>query len=260
MKSFAYIKESFMKSLIPMVALALILALSPAHAYEVQVAVAANFSAPIKQIAAVFEKDTGHKVLVSIGSTGKFYEQIKNGAPFEVFLAADDKTPAKLDSENMTVAGTRFTYAIGKLVLWSAKPRFVDSKGEVLKKGSFRHIALANPKLAPYGAAAMETLKKLGVLTEIEPKIVQGEDISQTQQFVASGNAELGLVALSQVMKDGKPVAGSMWVVPVDLYHPIRQDAVLLAAGKGKPAAEALVKFLKSDKAQAIIKSSGYDL
>ncbi|MHB8622011.1 MAG: molybdate ABC transporter substrate-binding protein [Sulfuricaulis sp.] len=249
-----------MKLLKPLVALALILALSPTHADEVQVAVAANFYAPMKQIAADFEKDTGYKALVSTGSTGKFYQQIKNGAPFEVFLAADDKTPAKLDSENMTVAGTYFTYAIGKLVLWSTKPGFVDSKGDVLKRGGFQHIALANPKLAPYGAAAVETMKKLGVFAEIEPKIVQGEDISQTQQFVASGNAELGFVALSQVMKDGKPVAGSMWVVPADLYHPILQDAVLLATGKGKPAAEALVKFLKSDKAHAIIKSFGYDL
>jgi molybdate transport system substrate-binding protein len=253
-------KASRVKLIKPLVTLALILALSPANADKVQVAVAANFSAPMKQIAADFEKDTGHKALISTGSTGKFYEQIKNGAPFEVFLAADDKTPAKLASENLTVAGTRFTYAIGKLALWSAKPGFVDSKGKVLKLGGFQHIALANPILAPYGAAAMETMKKLGVLAEIKPKIVQGEDISQTQQFVASGNAELGFVALSQVLKNGKPIAGSMWVVPADLYHPIRQDAVLLATGKGKPAAEALMKFLKSGKAQAIIKSFGYDL
>lgn len=249
-----------MKLLNPLVVLGLILAPFPTYADEVQIAVAANFSAPMKQIAAVFEKETGHKALVSTGSTGKFYEQIKNGAPFEVFLAADDKTPAKLDHENLTVAGTRFTYAIGKLVLWSAKPGFVDNQGEVLKQGGFQHIALANPKLAPYGAAAMETMKKLGVLAKIEPRIVQGEDISQTQQFVLSGNAELGFVALSQVMQDGKPVAGSMWVVPAYLYRPIRQDAVLLATGKGKPAAEAFMKFLKSDKAHAIIKSFGYNL
>ena len=249
-----------MKLLKPLVLSSLTFALCPALADDVQVAVAANFSAPMKEIATAFEQETGHKVLISSGSTGKLYEQIRNGAPFQVFLAADDKAPAKLDSESMTVPGTRFTYAIGKLVLWSAKPGFVDGKGEVLKKGVFQHIAVANPKLAPYGAAALETMTKLGVLAGIEPKIVQGENISQTQLFVASGNAELGFLALSQVMKDGKPVEGSMWVVPADLHSPIRQDAALLATGKGKPAAEALMKYLKSDRARVIIKSFGYDL
>jgi molybdate transport system substrate-binding protein len=165
-----------LRTLVPLI---LTFALFPARADEVQVAVAANFSAPMKQIAAVFEQDTGHKVLVSSGSTGKLYEQIKNGAPFQVFLSADDKTPAMLDSENLTVAGTRFTYAIGKLVLWSAKPGFVDAKGEILRQGAFQHLAVANPKLAPYGAAAVETMTKLGVLAAIEPKLVQGENISQ---------------------------------------------------------------------------------
>jgi molybdate transport system substrate-binding protein len=255
-----FAKESLVKRLKPLATLGLILAISPAHADEVKVAVAANFAAPMKNIAAAFEKDTGHKALVSTGSTGKLYEQIKNGAPFQVFLAADDKTPAKLDAENMTVAGTRFTCSIGKLALWSATPGFVDSKGEILKQGAFKHIAIANPKLAPYGAAAMEAMKKLGVLSAIAPKIVLGENIAQTQQFIASGNAELGFVALSQVIKDGKPIDGSMWLVPADLYSPIRQDAVLLATGKGKPAAEALVQFLRGEKARAIITSFGYDL
>ncbi len=247
-----------MKPLGILVPIILTFAQSPARADDIQVAVAANFSAPMKQIAALFEQETGHKVLISSGSTGKLYEQIKNGAPFQVFLAADDKTPAKLDSELLTVAGTRFTYAVGKLVLWSAKPGFVDGKGEVLRQSAFQHIAVANPKLAPYGAAAIETMTKLGVLAGIEPKIVLGENISQTQQFVASGNAELGFVALSQVMKDGKSVDGSMWVVPADLHSPICQDAVLLATGKGKPAAEELMKFLKGDKARAVIASFGY--
>lgn len=231
-----------------------------AVADEVHVAVAANFTAPIKQIAADFEKDTGHKAVVSTGATGAFYAQIKNGAPFEVFLSADDETPAKLETEGMAVAGSRFTYAIGKLVLWSAKPSFVDEKGEILKKGNFAKISLANPKTAPYGAAGVDTMKKLGVFDGLQGKIVQGENISQAYQFTATGNAELGFVALSQVWKDGKLTSGSGWLVPADFYSPIRQDAVILANGKGKAAAEALVKYLKSDKAKAVIKSYGYEI
>ena len=237
----------------------LALAASPAPAGEVPVAVASNFSAPLKQIAAAFERETGHKVLISPGSTGKLSEQIRNGAPFQVFLSADDKTPAALEAEGLAVPGTRFTYAIGTLVLWSATPGFVDGKGEVLAKGSFRHVAVANPKLAPYGAAAMEVMTRLGVLPSIRSRIVQGENISQTHQFVLSGNAELGFVALSQVLQDGRPVDGSSWVVPAGLHSPIRQDAVLLSAGKGKPAAEALLKFLRSEKAKALIRSFGYE-
>ena len=227
---------------------------------EVQVAVAANFSAPIKLIAADFEKDTGHKLVISIGSTGALYAQIKNGAPFEVFLAADDETPAKLAAEGHTVAGSQFTYAIGKLVLWSAKADHVDDQGNILKKGEFAHLALANPKTAPYGAAAVETLKKLGVYDSLQSKIVQGANISQTQQFVASGNAELGFVALSQVWKDGKLTSGSAWMIPQDWYTPIKQDAVILSKGQGKAAAESLVKYLKTDKAKASIKAFGYAL
>ncbi len=227
---------------------------------EVQLAVAANFSAPIKLIAANFEKDTGHKAVIATGATGAFYAQIRNGAPFEVFLSADDETPAKLEAEGKAIAGSRFTYAVGKLMLWSAKPGFVDAKGEVLKKGEFAHLSLANPKTAPYGAAAVETLKKLGVFDSLQSKIVQGENISQAQQFIATGNAELGFVALSQVWKDGKVTSGSGWLVPADFYSPIKQDAVILANGKGKAAAEALIKYLKSDKARAVIKSFGYEI
>jgi molybdate transport system substrate-binding protein len=227
---------------------------------EVQVAVAANFTAPMQQIAARFEKDTGHKAALSFGATGKFYAQIVNGAPFEVFLAADDETPARLEKEGHAVAGSRFNYAMGKLVLWSANPDLVDAKGDVLKTGSFKHIALANPKTAPYGAAAVEAMTKLGVLARLEPLFVQGENISQTLQFISTGAAELGFVALSQVFKDGKVSGGSMWAVPASLHQPILQDAVLLAKGKDKAAPAALLTYLKGEKARAIIKSYGYEL
>ena len=229
------------------------------HADEVSVAVAANFTAPMKQMAADFEKDSGHKVVASYGATGKFYAQIKNGAPFEVLLSADDETPARLVTENAAVTGSSFTFALGKLVLWSAQPGVVDAAGEVLKKGDFDHLAVANPKTAPYGAAAVQTLQALGVLAALQPKFVTGENISQTHQFVSTGNAQLGFVALSQVFQDGK-MAGSSWRVPAHLYTPIRQDAVLLNKGKGKAAADALVKYLQSDRAKAVIQSYGYEL
>lgn len=237
-----------------------LLAILSAHADEVQVAVAANFTAPMQQIAAGFEKETGHKAALSFGATGKFYAQIVNGAPFEVFLAADDETPARLEKEGHAVAGSRFTYAIGKLVLWSANPDLVDAKGDVLKTGSFKHIALANPKTAPYGAAAIEAMTKLGVLARLEPFFVQGENISQAHQFISTGAAELGFIALSQVFKEGKVTGGSMWAVPASLYQPILQDAVLLAKGKDKAAAAALLSYLKGEKARVIIRSYGYEL
>lgn len=230
------------------------------QAAEVQVAVAANFTAPMQKIAAEFEKDTGHKAQLSFGATGKFYAQIKNGAPFEVFLAADDETPAKLEREGDAVPGSRFTYAIGKLMLWSAQPGYVDSQGAVLKTGQFQHLAIANPKTAPYGAAAMAVLTHLNLLDAIQPKLVTGENIAQAHQFVATGNAELGFVALSQVMQNGQLTGGSGWQVPDNLHEPIRQDAVMLTKGKDQPAAEALMKYLKGDKARAVIQSYGYDL
>ena len=231
-----------------------------AHADEVSVAVAANFTAPMQKIAADFEKDTGHKVQAAFGATGKFYAQIRNGAPFQILLAADDETATRLEKDGAAVSGSHFTYAIGRLALWSANPALVDSKGEVLKKSGFTHLSAANPKTAPYGAAAVDVMKKLGVQDALLPKLVQGENIAQAYQFVASGNAELGFVALSQVWKDGKLTAGSAWIVPIQLHAPIRQEAVQLEKGKGQPAAEALLKYLRSDKAKAIIKSYGYDL
>jgi molybdate transport system substrate-binding protein len=231
-----------------------------AHADEVQVAVAANFTAPMKAIAALFEQESGHKVLASYGATGKFYAQIQNGAPFDILLAADDETPAKLEKEGAAVAGTRYTYAIGKLVLWSAQAGVVDDRGEVLKKGNFAYLSIANPKLAPYGAAAVDVLRKLNLYGALEPKFVQGENIAQTHQFVVSGAAPLGFVAMSQVYEGGKLKSGSAWVVPAGMYAPIRQDAVMLAPGKGKIAVDAFLKYLRGDKAKALIRSSGYEL
>jgi molybdate transport system substrate-binding protein len=230
------------------------------RAAEVQVAVAANFTAPMRAIAAAFEQDTGHKARLAFGSSGKFYAQIRNGAPFQVFLSADDEKPARLEQAGMAVAGTRFTYAIGQLALWSAKAGYVDNKGEVLKQGAYAHLAIANPKLAPYGAAAIEVLKNLGLLETVQPRLVQGENIAQTYQFVASGNAELGFVALSQVTRDGRLTQGSAWIVPAHLHAPIRQDAVILANGKDNAAASALMAYLKSDKAKAVIRAYGYGI
>ncbi|MDO9359516.1 MAG: molybdate ABC transporter substrate-binding protein [Polaromonas sp.] len=242
--------------LVPILFSALITA--PALADDVQVAVAANFTAPMKLIAADFEKETGHKAVLSFGATGRFYAQITNGAPFEVFLSADDETPRKLEQEAAAVNGSRFTYATGKLVLWSAQPGLVDAQGEVLKKGDFRKIAIAAPKLAPYGAAAVETMNKLGLAAALETKLVTGESIGQAFSFVSTGNAELGFIALSQVYEDGKIRSGSGWIVPESLHSPIRQDAVLLARGKDNKAAIALLAFLKTDKAKAVIRSFGY--
>lgn len=230
------------------------------RAGEVSVAVASNFTAPMKVVAHAFEGDTGHKAILSFGATGQFYAQIKNGAPFAVLLAADDETPAKLEREGVAVTGTRFTYAIGRLVLWSKKTDLIDDKGEILKTGIFDKLALANPKLAPYGAAAMQVLEKLNLTKRLGPKLVEASNIGQTFQFVSSGNVALGFVALSQVFENGKLKEGSGWVVPSNLYSPIKQDAVLLTPGKTNVAAQAFLQYLRSDKAKAIIVSFGYEL
>ena len=231
-----------------------------AQAEEVQVAVAANFTAPLQAIAADFEKDTGHKLIAAYGATGQFYAQIKNGAPFEVFLSADDSTPQKLENEGDTVKGSRFTYAIGTLALWSAKDGYVDSQGKVLSDNQYQHLAIANPKAAPYGLAATQVLARLGLTDQVKARIVEGQNITQAYQFVSTGNAELGFVALSQVYKDGKVSGGSAWIVPADMHDPIKQDAVILNKGKDNPAAKALVDYLKGPKAAAVIKSYGYQL
>ncbi|MFY9960623.1 MULTISPECIES: molybdate ABC transporter substrate-binding protein [unclassified Pseudomonas] len=241
-------------------ALATFMTFNSAWADEVQVAVAANFTAPIQAIAKDFEKDTGHTLVAAYGATGQFYAQIKNGAPFEVFLAADDSTPAKLENEGASVKGSRFTYATGTLALWSATPGYVDDKGEVLKKNPFKHLAIANPKAAPYGLAATQVLDKLQLTDAIKGKIVEGQSITQAFQFVSTGNAELGFVALSQIYKDGKVTEGSAWIVPANLHEPIKQDAVILNKGKDSAAAKALVEYLKGPKAAAVIKSYGYQI
>lgn len=224
------------------------------------VAVAANFSKPMREIAAEFEKATGHTAKLSFGSTGKFVSQIENGGPFEVLLAADDKAPQRLVESGLAVADSQFTYALGRLVLWSAKPDFVDDQGKVLTKGGFKHLTVADPKLAPYGVAAVEVLKKMGLFDKLQPLFVQGENIAQTFQFVSTGNAELGFIALSQVIENGKIAKGSGWIIPDDHYAPIRQGAILMKKGAENPAAPALLDYLKSAPALAIIKKYGYDL
>lgn len=239
--------------------LAVTMTLAPlARAEVVQVAVAANFTAPAKTLAEVLAKTTGHEARLSFGATGAFYTQIKNGAPFDVFLAADSARPLKLEQEGEIVPGSRFTYATGQLVLWSARPGVVDDQGAVLRSGSFNKLAIANPKLAPYGAAAMQTLDKLGLASALQPKLVTGESIGQTYTFIATGNADLGFVALSQVLEGGKLKGGSAWVVPAANHAPIVQDAVLLKRGAGNPAAEAWMALLHSAGAKDLIRSYGY--
>lgn len=224
------------------------------------VAVAANFTKPMNEIAAAFEKSTGHTAQLSFGASGKFVAQFENGAPFEVFLSADDKNPIKLEQSGLAVPGSRFTYAIGKLALWSSTANYVDDQGNILSSGGFKHLALADPKLAPYGAAALEVLKNKGLLEKLQPLYVQGENIAQTHEFISTGNAELGFVALSQIIDSGKITKGSGWIVPETLHSPILQDAVLLKTGATNPAAKALLDYLKSAPALAIIQKYGYGL
>jgi molybdate transport system substrate-binding protein len=229
-----------------------------AQADQVQVAVAANFAGAMAKIAEGFTATTGHSLSLSAGSTGKFYSQIVAGAPFEVLIAADDETPKKLIERGLAVAGSNFTYAIGVLLLWSATPGYVDGQGAMLAAARFNKLAIANPKLSPYGQAAMEVLTARGLNAVLAPKLVTGENIAQAYQFVATGNAELGFVALSQVVVPGKAVLGSYWRVPAALHAEILQDAVLLKAGEKKPAAAALLAYLKTAAARAVIQAWGY--
>jgi molybdate transport system substrate-binding protein len=228
------------------------------QAAEVTVAVASNFSLPMRKIVAQFEVDFGHKVRLSFGSTGAFYSQIKNGGPFHLLVAADQETPARLEKEGLGLAGTRFTYAQGRLVLWSRQAGLVDREGEILKAGHFQKLALANPKLAPYGVAAMETLSSMGLTEQLKSKFVQGENISQAYQFVETENAQIGFVAMSQVFFESKLLKGSAWIVPPQLYSPIQQDAILLLAGQKNSVAIELMRYLKTDKAKSVMSAYGY--
>ena len=234
-----------------------LLVASPAFAADVPVAVAANFTEPAKEIAAAFTKATGDTATLSFGSSGAFFTQISHGAPFQVFLSADADRPKQADTDGLSVAGSRFTYAVGRLVLYSTTPGTVDAKGSVLKTGSFQHLAIADPATAPYGLAATQVLAKLGLTDTLAPTIVKGSSITQAYQFVATGAAELGFVAQSQVIAVS---GGSRWLVPAKLHAPIDQQAVLLKTGAGNPAAAKFVAFLKGREARAIIKRYGYEL
>jgi molybdate transport system substrate-binding protein len=231
-------------------------AAAPAFADDVPVAVAANFTEPVKEIAAAFTARTGNHVVFSFGSSGQFYTQITQGAPFQVFLSADADRPTRLEREGLAVPGTRFTYAIGRLVLYSKAPGLVDDRGAVLSGGAFSKIAIADPAAAPYGVAAIQAMTRLGAYARLQPKIVKGASITQAYQFVESGAAELGFVALSQVIN---VPGGSRWLVPATLHAPINQQAILLYAGEKKSAARAFLLFLKSPEALTIIKRYGYE-
>lgn len=236
----------------------LVAACSGASAGPVQVAVAANMAAPMQEIAAGFRQATGHQAIVALGSTGKLHAQVRNGAPFEILVAADQQTPARLEAEGLAVRGSRFTYATGRLALWSADAQAVDPQGAVLTQPPQGKLAIADPRVAPYGAAAIATLEHLGRLVAWQPHLVQGESVGQAFQFAASGNARLGFVALSQVMAGGRIARGSAWIVPERLHAPLRQDAVLLRPGASSAAARALLDYLRSDAARAVLRGYGY--
>jgi molybdate transport system substrate-binding protein len=239
-----------------LIAVTIALAAAQALAGDLRVAAASNFSGAIKVIANRFEVATGHRVILIFGSTGKHYAQIRHGAPFDVFFAADSLIPERLEREGLAVPGSRFTYAFGKLVLWSLQPGYVDPDGKVLQHGDFRHLALANPRLAPYGVAAREVLQASGLWNEFDKRFVRGENIGQAYQFVRSGNAELGFVARSQVIYMDKMEEGSLWDVPQALYTPIEQQAVLL---NDKEAARAFMSFVRDEGSIKIIRNHGYE-
>lgn len=242
--------------------LCLILVSSIGNAETTLVAVASDFTKPMNEIATAFKKATGHEAKLSFGSSGKAFAQIQSGAPYEIYLSASEKYPIELEKSGYAVADSRFVYAIGKLVLWSATPGYVDDQGKILKIGNFKHIALADPTHAPYGVVAEEAMKNLGVLEKLRPLFVMGENISQTFQFISSGNAELGFIGLAQIIdvNTGKIGSGSGWIIPDNLHSPFRQSAVLLKKGAENPAALALMDFLKLPPALAIIQKYGFGL
>ncbi len=225
-----------------------------ASARQIHVAVASNFADAVKEIAALFEQQDSHTVVLSFGSTGKLYSQIVNGAPFDIFLAADAERPERLEKEGVALPSSRFTYAIGCVVLWSPDPKTVDSSGTVLGTKDFRRLALANPALAPFGRAAKEILQNTGTFDRLRSKFVFGENIAQTFQFIKTGAVELGFISRSQICRPGV-AQGSFWVVPQSLYSPVIQQAVLLHEGN---ANRAFLKFLSGDRAIAIIQRYGY--
>jgi molybdate transport system substrate-binding protein len=245
------------KSLLHTSLLSLLLLTGQADADEVRIAVAANFTDATRELAPLFEQATGHTTKISFGSTGKLYSQIEHGAPFELFLAADTKRPIKAEQEGLAVTGSRFVYAKGKLVLWSAKSGLFQDGADFLNNGDFAHIALANPKTAPYGLAAEQVMQHIGALNRLKPKLVKGDSISQTFQFVATGNAQAGFVALAQI-KGWKGETGTLWEIPADHYAPIEQAAVLLRKGEENPAATAFLQFLRSEPAREVIVRYGY--
>jgi molybdate transport system substrate-binding protein len=232
----------------------------PVQAGEVSVAVASNFAGAMERLVPLFQKESGHTVKVSTGASGKLYAQIRGGAQFDVFLSADEEMPKQLMQDGFAVGGSRFIYATGKLVLWSAQPDLVDEKATVLNKGNFKMLAIANPRFSPYGVAAKETLTKLIMWNSIQEKLTKGDSVSQTQQLVAAEKADLAFIALSQVMRDGKVTSGSWWLVPPEMHQPIRQSAVLLSQAKDPAAAKAFLAFLKSDKARAVMHGFGYEV
>lgn len=234
----------------------LLLSIGEARAAQINVAVAANFTEPAKEIAALFNRKTGHEAILSFGASGPFYSQITQGAPFQVFLSADETRPKKLVEDGLAVPDTRFTYAIGKLVLWSKTPGLVKGE-ETLKAAAFAKLSICNPVAAPYGAAAVETMKSLRAYEKLQPKLVEGATITQAYQFIETGNAELGFVALSQLVNND---SGSRWLVPLELYTPIHQDAVLLKSGADSEAAKTFIAFLRGPDARAIIMKYGYVL
>jgi len=235
--------------------------LSTAEAEEAHVAVASNFLTALQDIVSKFENDTEHTVVISAGSSGKLYAQIKHGAPFDVFFSADVTRPKLMEEERLAVQGSRFTYAVGRLTLWSSDPDMIKGDGQtVLKNGLFEHLAIANPKTAPYGAAAEKILKGLNIWEGLKDRIVQGENIGQTFQFVYSKNAQLGFVALSQVLDPKINGAGSRWDVPVKFHDPLEQQAVLLVHGEQNQAAKAFLNYVRGEKSRKIIEGYGYGL
>jgi len=233
---------------------------SSVQAGEVSVAVAADFAAPMERLVPLFQKESGHTVKVTAGASGKLYLQIRSKAPFDVFLSADEEMPRQLVQDGLAVTGSRFAYATGRLVLWSAQRDFVDEKGSVLNKGNFSMLAIANPRFSPYGVAAKETLTKLTMWNSIQEKLAKGESVIQTQQLVVTEKADLAFIALSQLMRDGKMVeGGSWWVVPPEMHKPINQNAVLLTGAKDQAAAREFLTFLKSEKARAVMRGFGYE-